>query len=149
KCLIIIIKKRQQVLSCSGQRRDYPLSSLLDGYQCARQDEHISYGASAAPVPPFGCTFSSAPGQQNSLAVANEEGFVTIFNTGEKQSSVLKEWQAHDNAVFDIAWVPGANSLVSFAQFLYLDIPVYVLGLHTCSWGPPVLKASRLVRIQC
>uniref|UniRef100_A0A671N9V2 Denticleless protein homolog n=1 Tax=Sinocyclocheilus anshuiensis TaxID=1608454 RepID=A0A671N9V2_9TELE len=74
---------------------------------------HISYGASAAAVPPFGCTFSSAPGQQNSLAVANEEGFVTIFNTGEKQSSVLKEWQAHDNAVFDIAWVPGANSLVT------------------------------------
>ncbi|XP_042633402.1 denticleless protein homolog [Cyprinus carpio] len=97
----------------NGQRRDYPLSSLLDGYQCARQDEHISYGTSAAPVPPFGCTFSSAPGQQNSIAVANEEGFVTIFNTGEKQSSVLKEWQAHDNAVFDIAWVPGANSLVT------------------------------------
>ncbi|XP_059355050.1 denticleless protein homolog isoform X2 [Carassius carassius] len=97
----------------NGQRRDYPLSSLLDGYQCARHDEHVSYGASAAAVPPFGCTFSSAPGQQNSLAVANEEGFVTIFNTGEKQSSVLKEWQAHDNAVFDIAWVPGANSLVT------------------------------------
>ncbi|XP_052390972.1 denticleless protein homolog isoform X2 [Carassius gibelio] len=97
----------------NGQRRHYPLSSLLDGYQCARHDEHISYGASAAAVPPFGCTFSSAPGQQNSLAVANEEGFVTIFNTGEKQSSVLKEWQAHDNAVFDIAWVPGANSLVT------------------------------------
>ncbi|XP_016116715.1 denticleless protein homolog [Sinocyclocheilus grahami] len=97
----------------NGQRRDYPLSSLLDGYQCARGDEHSSYGASAAAVPPFGCTFSSGPGQQNSLAVANEEGFVTIFNTGEKQSSVLKEWQAHDNAVFDIAWVPGANSLVT------------------------------------
>uniref|UniRef100_A0A673FS48 Uncharacterized protein n=1 Tax=Sinocyclocheilus rhinocerous TaxID=307959 RepID=A0A673FS48_9TELE len=80
---------------------------------CARQDEHISYGASPAAVPPFGCTFSSAPGQQSSLAVANEEGFVTIFNTGEKQSSVLKEWQAHDNAVFDIAWVPGANRLVT------------------------------------
>ncbi|XP_016337985.1 denticleless protein homolog [Sinocyclocheilus anshuiensis] len=103
-----VIKRR-----CNGQRRRYPLSSLLDGYQCARQDEHTSYGASPAAVPPFGCTFSSAPGQQSSLAVANEEGFVTIFNTGEKQSSVLKEWQAHDNAVFDIAWVPGANSLVT------------------------------------
>uniref|UniRef100_A0A9J8BR58 Denticleless E3 ubiquitin protein ligase homolog (Drosophila) n=1 Tax=Cyprinus carpio carpio TaxID=630221 RepID=A0A9J8BR58_CYPCA len=103
-----VIKRR-----CNGQRGHYPLSSLLDGYQCARQDEHISYGASAAAVPPFGCTFSSAPGQQNSLAVANEEGIVTIFTTGEKQSSVLKEWQAHDNAVFDIAWVPGANSLVT------------------------------------
>lgn len=38
------------------------------------------------------CLQCSAPGQQSSLAVANEEGFVTIFNTGEKQSSVLKGW---------------------------------------------------------
>ncbi|XP_077075682.1 denticleless protein homolog isoform X1 [Siphateles boraxobius] len=104
-----VIKRRFN----AGGRRGYPLSSLLDGYQCVRQDEHISYGASGAAVPPFGCTFSSAPGQQNCLAVANEEGFVTIFNTGEKQSCVLKEWQAHDNAVFDIAWVPGTNSLVT------------------------------------
>ncbi|XP_026147295.1 denticleless protein homolog isoform X1 [Carassius auratus] len=104
-----VIKKRCN----AGQRGLYPLSSLLDGYQCARRDEHISYGASATAVPPFGCTFSSAPAQQNSLAAANEEGFVTIFSTGEKQSSVLKEWQAHDNAVFDIAWVPGANRLVT------------------------------------
>ncbi|NP_775348.1 denticleless protein homolog [Danio rerio] len=97
----------------NGEQRLFPLSSLLDCYECARRDEHISYGASAAAVPPFGCTFSSAHGQQNCLAVANEEGFVTIFNTGEKQSSVLKEWQAHDNAVFDIAWVPGTNCLVT------------------------------------
>uniref|UniRef100_A0A671N9Y4 Denticleless protein homolog n=1 Tax=Sinocyclocheilus anshuiensis TaxID=1608454 RepID=A0A671N9Y4_9TELE len=69
---------------------------------CRRLDAHF----------PLWC-FICSPGQQNSLAVANEEGFVTIFNTGEKQSSVLKEWQAHDNAVFDIAWVPGANSLVT------------------------------------
>ncbi|KAA0708928.1 Denticleless protein -like protein [Triplophysa tibetana] len=94
-------------------RRDLPLSSLLDGFQCTRHDEHVSYGSSAAAVPPFGCTFSSAPGHQNNVAVANEEGFVTIFNTGEYKSSVLKEWQAHDNAVFDISWVPGANSLVT------------------------------------
>ncbi|XP_051501016.1 denticleless protein homolog [Myxocyprinus asiaticus] len=98
---------------CNDHRRPFPLSSLLDGYQCTRPDEHVSYGVSAAPVPPFGCTFCSAPGQQSYLAVANEEGLVSIFNTGEKQSSILKEWQAHDNAVFDIAWVPGVSSLVT------------------------------------
>ncbi|XP_056620512.1 denticleless protein homolog [Triplophysa dalaica] len=97
----------------NDNRRDLPLSSLLDGFQCTRHDEHVSYGSSAAAVPPFGCTFSSAPGHLNNVAVANEEGFVTIFNTGEYKSSVLKEWQAHDNAVFDISWVPGTNSLVT------------------------------------
>lgn len=35
---------------------------------------------------------------------------------------LFTEWQAHDNAVFDIAWVPGANSLVSFALFFCLDM---------------------------
>ncbi|KAF4082529.1 hypothetical protein AMELA_G00152550 [Ameiurus melas] len=71
-----------------GKRRsndkhgDYPLSSLLECFQCARHDEHVSYGDSGVAVPPFGCTFST-------------------------------EWLAHDNAVFDIAWVPGANNLVT------------------------------------
>ncbi|XP_017311441.1 denticleless protein homolog isoform X2 [Ictalurus punctatus] len=46
------------------------------------------------------------------LAVANEEGIVSLYNT-ERRSTVLKEWLAHDNAVFDIAWVPGANNLVT------------------------------------
>ncbi|XP_051955197.1 denticleless protein homolog [Xyrauchen texanus] len=97
----------------NDHRRGLPLSSLLDGFQCTRQDEHVSYGSSAAAVPPFGCTFCSDPRQQSCLAVANEEGLLSILNAGEKQSSILKEWQAHDNAVFDIAWVPGVSSLVT------------------------------------
>ncbi|XP_026871760.2 denticleless protein homolog [Electrophorus electricus] len=97
----------------NDNRREYPLSSLLECYQCVRHDEHTCYGNSGVPVPPFGCTFSTAPGQHNTLAVANEEGTVSIYNTAEKQNPVLKEWLAHDNAVFDIAWVPGLNSLVT------------------------------------
>lgn len=37
----------------------YPLSSLLEGYQCVRHDEHISYGNLGDSVPPFGLAFSS------------------------------------------------------------------------------------------
>lgn len=37
----------------------YPLSSLLEGYQCVRHDEHISYGNLGDSVPPFGMAFSS------------------------------------------------------------------------------------------
>ncbi|KAF7690411.1 denticleless protein homolog [Silurus meridionalis] len=96
----------------NGKHGDYPLSSLLECFQCLRHDEHVSYGDSGVAVPPFGCTFSTAPGQGSMLAVANEEGTVSLYNT-ERCSIVLKEWLAHDNAVFDIAWVPGANSLVT------------------------------------
>lgn len=33
------------------------------------------------------------------------------------------EWLAHENAVFDIAWVPGEAQLVSMTN--YLIIPLY------------------------
>ncbi|XP_036058614.1 denticleless protein homolog isoform X2 [Onychomys torridus] len=59
----------------------------------------------------------NAPGMEHILAVANEEGFVRLYNT-ESQSSkktCFKEWMAHWNAVFDLAWVPGELKLVTAA----------------------------------
>ncbi|CAL8317873.1 unnamed protein product [Merluccius merluccius] len=91
----------------------FPLTSLLEGYQCARHDEHISYGNMGVPVPPFGLEFSSVKGLERVLAVANEEGIVRLYNTDRCESPILKEWMAHENAVFDIAWVPGESSVVT------------------------------------
>ncbi|XP_070843823.1 denticleless protein homolog [Chaetodon trifascialis] len=91
----------------------YPLSSLLEGYQCVRHDEHISYGNLGDTVPPFGLAFPSAGDLQNVLAAANEEGIVRIYNTESREKPLLKEWLAHENAVFDIAWVPGEPHLVT------------------------------------
>ncbi|KAM4713699.1 denticleless protein homolog [Anableps anableps] len=92
-----------------------PLSSLLEGYQCIRHDEHISYGNTSDTVPPFGLAFSSAGDMHNVLATANEEGIVRIYDTESRENSLLKEWLAHENAVFDIAWVPGEPQLVTAA----------------------------------
>ncbi|XP_019953130.2 denticleless protein homolog [Paralichthys olivaceus] len=92
-----------------------PLSSLLQGFQCVRHDEHISYGNLGDSVPPFGLAFSSAGDMQNVLAAANEEGIVRIYNTESRENTLLKEWLAHENAVFDIAWVPGEPQLVTAA----------------------------------
>eukprot|EP00064_Thunnus_orientalis_P015491 superscaffoldBa00002877_g15544 len=52
---------------------------------------------------------------QNVLAVANEEGIVRIYNTESRENPLLKEWLAHENAVFDVAWVPGESQLVTAA----------------------------------
>ncbi|XP_063079803.1 denticleless protein homolog [Engraulis encrasicolus] len=103
-----VIKRRN-----NGLTPDYPLSPLLEGYQCARQDEHISYGNLGVVVPPFGCSFSSVREQQNVIAVANEDGVLSLYNTESRQHPILKEWMAHDNAIFDVAWVPGEASLVT------------------------------------
>uniref|UniRef100_A0A8C4EU43 Denticleless E3 ubiquitin n=1 Tax=Dicentrarchus labrax TaxID=13489 RepID=A0A8C4EU43_DICLA len=89
--------------------------SLLDGYQCVRHDEHISYGNLGDSVPPFGLAFSSAGHLRNLLAAANEEGIVRIYNTESRGKPLLKEWLAHENAVFDIAWVPEEPQLVTAA----------------------------------
>ncbi|KAJ7988037.1 hypothetical protein DPEC_G00319480 [Dallia pectoralis] len=98
---------------CNDSKRKYNLSSMLGSYQCARRDEHISYGNLGVAVPPFGCAFSTARGMRDVLAVANEEGVVRLYNTDTRQSPVLKEWMAHENAVFDLAWVPGEAGLVT------------------------------------
>ncbi|KAL2082529.1 hypothetical protein ACEWY4_022347 [Coilia grayii] len=97
----------------NGLIPEYPLSPLLEGYQCARQDEHISYGNLGIVVPPFGCSFSSDREQHNVLAVANEDGILSLYNTESRQNPILKEWMAHDNAIFDVTWVPGEASLVT------------------------------------
>ncbi|NWV50061.1 DTL protein, partial [Daphoenositta chrysoptera] len=92
-----------------------PLQHLLESYQCSQEDDHLSYGETGMPVPPFGCTFSTAPNLEHVLAVANEEGFVRLYDTEAQTTSklIFKEWQAHSNAVFDLAWVPGEHRIVT------------------------------------
>ncbi|NXS32381.1 DTL protein, partial [Pomatostomus ruficeps] len=92
-----------------------PLQHLLESYQCSQEDDHLSYGETGMPVPPFGCTFSTAPNLEHILAVANEEGFVRLYDTEAQSTSelIFKEWQAHSNAVFDLAWMPGEHMIVT------------------------------------
>ncbi|KAM7118365.1 denticleless protein homolog isoform 1-T1 [Ciconia maguari] len=103
--------------SAAPRRRSspLPLQHLLDSYQCSQEDDHLSYGETGMPVPPFGCTFSAAPNLEHVLAVANEEGFVRLYDTEAQTTSklIFKEWQAHSNAVFDLAWVPGEHRIVT------------------------------------
>lgn len=107
--------KRRQNARPVQPTPQYPLSFLLQDYTCVRRDEHVSYGNMGDTVPPFGLAFSSAANSQDILAVANEEGIVRVYNTESRDDALLKEWLAHENAVFDIAWVPGEPQLVTAA----------------------------------
>ncbi|XP_004578722.2 denticleless protein homolog isoform X2 [Ochotona princeps] len=112
-----VLRQPQLGVPRNGWSSQYPLQSLLTGYQCHSNDEHTSYGETGVPVPPFGCTFSSAPHMEHILAVANEEGFVRLYDTESQtlKKKCFKEWMAHWNAVFDLAWVPGEFKLVTAA----------------------------------
>ncbi|XP_063822865.1 protein lethal(2)denticleless [Ostrinia nubilalis] len=74
--------------------------------------------------PIFACRFSEAPGYEHILALANEDGRVAIQDTSSISSaSTLEGFQCHNNAVFDLAWMPGYMNFVT------------VSGDHTaCLW---------------
>ncbi|XP_015283101.1 PREDICTED: denticleless protein homolog [Gekko japonicus] len=98
-----------------GLLPQFSLYHVLNHYECARSDDYLSYGEMEMPVPPFGCTFSTAPELQHILAVANEEGFVRLYDTQTQASDkqIFREWQAHSNAVFDLTWVPSEHKIVT------------------------------------
>ncbi|XP_066467835.1 denticleless protein homolog [Tiliqua scincoides] len=106
---------RRSQTGLRGAQTQFSLFHLLECYQCSMQDDLPSYGEMELSVPPFGCTFSTALDLQHILAVANEEGFVRLYDTHTQTSNkqVFKEWQAHANAVFDLAWVPREHRIVT------------------------------------
>ncbi|KAJ6666962.1 hypothetical protein lerEdw1_018964 [Lerista edwardsae] len=106
---------RRSQTGLPGVQAQFSLFHLLDCYQCSLQDDHPSYGEMETSVPPFGCTFSTAIDLQHILAVANEEGFVRLYDTHTQRSNkqVFREWQAHSNAVFDLAWMPREHKIVT------------------------------------
>ncbi|XP_078085953.1 denticleless protein homolog [Mustelus asterias] len=104
-----------RIHSKTREPRSYPLETLLQYYQCNRRDEHISYGDLGVPVPPFVCLWSTADQLRQVLGVANEEGVVRLYGAERhnKEDPTLRAWLAHNNAVFDLAWVPGEPKLVT------------------------------------
>ncbi|KAL6259452.1 hypothetical protein P5V15_009372 [Pogonomyrmex californicus] len=68
------------------------------------------------PDPPvFACHFCTTPGYEEILALANEDGKVAFQNTRIKNeyNQPLEGQQAHYNAIFDIAWMPGEQKLIT------------------------------------
>nr|CAG4644755.1 EOG090X058A [Leptodora kindtii] len=52
-------------------------------------------------------SFSSTPGFEHILALANEEGKIALQNTKVVgKARPILGYQAHDNAIFDLCWVP-------------------------------------------
>ncbi|XP_032685046.1 protein lethal(2)denticleless isoform X2 [Odontomachus brunneus] len=67
--------------------------------------------------PVFACRFSTKPGYEEILGLANEEGQIALQDTTIKgrNNVPLDGVQAHANAIFDLAWMPGELKLVTVA----------------------------------
>ncbi|XP_068973482.1 protein lethal(2)denticleless [Bombus flavifrons] len=68
------------------------------------------------PEPPvFACRFCTTKGYEQIIALANEDGKIALQDTNIKNMSnqPLEGTQAHRNAIFDVAWMPGELKLVT------------------------------------
>ncbi|GAB0094634.1 Protein lethal(2)denticleless [Sergentomyia squamirostris] len=69
-------------------------------------------------APIYSAKFANTANAEHLLALANEDGKIAIHNTEERPSEEeashqLAGYQCHNNAVCDIAWMPGEMKLVS------------------------------------
>nr|CAB3240075.1 denticleless protein homolog [Phallusia mammillata] len=72
-------------------------------------------------IPPYACDFSTVEGQTDNCLVVDEEGYVSVVDTNPSHllndmpsTLPLKEkWLAHNNAVFDVKWIPQSNHFVT------------------------------------
>lgn len=68
------------------------------------------------PEPPvFACRFCTTEGYEQIIALANEDGKIALQDISVKKESnqPLDGTQAHCNAIFDVAWMPGELKLVT------------------------------------
>ncbi|KAL3833130.1 hypothetical protein ACJIZ3_007866 [Penstemon smallii] len=70
----------------------------------------------AEPSPPMALSFCKTNKNAHILALTDEGGYVTLFNTRQKfgdsssyqenaEKAKVSEWVAHSNAIFDICWI--------------------------------------------
>ncbi|CAK9795179.1 Protein lethal(2)denticleless [Anthophora quadrimaculata] len=103
----------------SASIRDYDIA--LYRLKCYQDDVYrgITPNTNALdfnPEPPvFACRFCTTEGYEQIIALANEDGKIALQDTSIKETpnQPLEGTQAHCNAIFDIAWMPGDLKLVT------------------------------------
>ncbi|KAI4998521.1 hypothetical protein ZWY2020_053863 [Hordeum vulgare] len=84
----------------------------------------ISVEHSGVVAIPFAVSFCKAPQISRLLAVADEDGYVALYDTRrrlpsrssstEKSAETrLSDWVAHNNAIFDVCWIKEGSQLLT------------------------------------
>ena len=88
---------------------------MLYSMSCDPETDSHPIGTGEAPV--FAAEFCRQPGYEHIVAVSDEEGLVTVLDTNRSRQSQAAEgrrdWRAHYNAIFALAWVPGQQRLLT------------------------------------
>ncbi|KAI8807916.1 WD40-repeat-containing domain protein [Cladochytrium replicatum] len=106
-------------------------------------DDHETSG------PPFACAYANYKNAGNALAVADEDGRVTVINTAYNNVDDCAEnrvsWTAHDNAIMDLQWTLDDERILS-ASSDNSALPVYsITGAHSVSGTPRRPKKGKSI----
>ncbi|XP_012935230.1 denticleless protein homolog [Aplysia californica] len=115
---------RNRNLSSNHFRRDCPsvgrmlppsdLSFLLTKFKNYSSDEYSTVDDDGMSVPPLACAFAKMPQHQHILSVVDEDGYLILYNTHKTaRHAIIKTWQIHTNAVFDLEWLQGEDRILS------------------------------------
>ncbi|XP_050405041.1 denticleless protein homolog [Patella vulgata] len=92
------------------------VSSILESFQGRAREEYIlASEEDGGTVPPLACSFCKVKSTAGHiLALVDENGYLVLHDTTKSgPDAILKEWQAHSNAVFDIAWMEKEEKLLT------------------------------------
>ena len=121
-----LLSRELSSVDAVARRRTSRLSLAAD-FSCLESDlRQIRSPLTGNTVPPFSSAFARQALRGEGVVVSDEEGYVTLFDTsvggdggcswsasGYNEASVVHKWRAHDNAVFDVAWVHGDEQLLT------------------------------------
>lgn len=78
---------------------------------CHKDDVYEDLGGDEATYV-YAMQFSPFANHANLLAIANEEGRIMVQDTSKTgEDSLLVGFEAHNNAIFDVAWMPKASNI--------------------------------------
>ncbi|GFO27926.1 denticleless protein homolog [Plakobranchus ocellatus] len=81
-------------------------------------------------VPPLACSFAKMHHHQHIIGVVDEDGFLVLYNTLKTgKASVIKTWQVHTNAVFDLEWLQKEDKILTGSG----DQTIVLHDIETCS----------------
>lgn len=105
------ITYRNKLESYWDQKTFGQLSCKSGSFKNQQGDEFESLDNDGDPTYIYCLKFCPKESSLNVLAMGSEEGIISFLDTS-RQSLVKNEFQAHQNAIFDIAWVPGTENKV-------------------------------------
>ena len=119
--------------SCCGQRkqrthltlcvvcRSVPTAPLISTLACSTSDIHpFTSDIQGHSSLPFTLAFCPSASQAHTLAVADEDGHLSLLHTARPAIAQLNErrtrWLAHNNAVFDVQWDAATHCTLATAS---------------------------------